>query len=96
MDWFERLTGFREKSYAETKAKLKVEDGYLRSLVNGKRYRVGELELVSVQTLRERVQDVRPTLGKLKVSAITGDVRHMHQSTENAGASGTTGRSDGT
>jgi hypothetical protein len=86
MDWFERLTGFRERSYADTKAKLTVEDGYLRSLVNGKRYRVGELELVSVQTLRERVQDIRPTLGKLKVSAITGDVRLMHRSPENAGA----------
>src|SRR6267142_669801 len=86
MDWFERLTGFREKSYADTKAKLKVEEGYLRSLVNGKRYRVGELELVSVQTLRERVRDIRPTLGKLKVSAVTGDVRLMHRSPENVGA----------
>jgi hypothetical protein len=38
MDWFERLTGFRERSYADTKAKLTVEDGYLHSLVNGKRY----------------------------------------------------------
>jgi hypothetical protein len=28
MDWFERLTGFREKSYADTKTKLVVDNGY--------------------------------------------------------------------
>ena len=39
-----------------------------------------------MQTLRERVQEIHPTLRKLKVSAITGDVRLMHRSPENAGA----------
>jgi hypothetical protein len=86
MDWFERLTGFREISYADTKRKLAVEGNYLRSLVNGKRYRIGELELVSVQTLRERVQDIGPASGQLKVDAVTGDVQLMHQLSENAGA----------
>jgi hypothetical protein len=33
MDWFERLTGFREGEYEETRARLKVEDRRLRSLV---------------------------------------------------------------
>ena len=49
MDWFERLTGFREKSYADTKTKLVVDNGDLRSLVNGKSYRIGALELVSLR-----------------------------------------------
>jgi hypothetical protein len=36
VDWFERLTGFREANYAATRARLEV-DGYrLKSLVNGK------------------------------------------------------------
>ena len=48
MDWFERLTGFRETSYDETRAKLKVDGRQLRSLVNGKSYGIGELELVSL------------------------------------------------
>jgi len=86
MDWFERLTGFREKNYADTKAKLAVESGHLHSLVNGRRYRIGNLELVSLHTLRDRVIAVRPPLGKLKVSAIQGDVRLMHRAPENAGA----------
>lgn len=55
MDWFEELTGFREAGYDDTRVKLKVEGGHLKSLVNGKSYRIGELELVSLQALRERV-----------------------------------------
>ena len=55
MDWFERLTGFRETSYDDTRAKLKVDGGRLQSLINGKSYGIGELELVPLRTLRERV-----------------------------------------
>ena len=38
MDWFERLTGFRETDYDDTRDKLKVEGSRLRSLINGKSY----------------------------------------------------------
>jgi len=48
MDWFEILTGFREADYDDTRAKLKVEGTRLRSLVNGKDYGIGNLELVSL------------------------------------------------
>lgn len=86
MDWFERLTGFREANYDDVRAKLKVEGNELQSLINGKSYRIGELELVSLETLRERVKSAGGLLGRLKVSVVTGDVRQMHQSPENAGA----------
>jgi hypothetical protein len=86
MDWFEKLTGFREAGYDDTRGKLKVEGGQLRSLVNGKSYRIGELELVSLQALRERVASASALPGRLKVSVVTGDVRHMHRLPENAGA----------
>ena len=52
MDWFERLTGFRETP----RAKLKVDGSRLQSLINGKDYGIGELELVSLQALRERMK----------------------------------------
>src|ERR1700726_391952 len=86
MDWFEKLTGFREAGYAETRAKLKVEGRQLQSLVNGKSYGIGELELVSLQALRERVQSSDGLVGRLKASVVTGDVRQMHRLPENAGA----------
>ena len=80
MDWFEELTGFREAGYDDTRGKLKVEGGQLKSLVNGKSYSIGELELVSLQALRERVASAGALPGRLKVSVVTGDVRHMHRS----------------
>jgi hypothetical protein len=86
MDWFERLTGFRETDYAETRGKLKVKGRQLQSLINGKSYGIGDLELVSLQSLRERVKSTRGLPGRLKASTVTGDVRHMHRLLENAGA----------
>ena len=91
MDWFEKITGFRERNYAETRARLEVADGRLRSLVNGRSYAVGELDLMPLQRLRElgRVAAVgfataRP--GGMKVSIVEGGVREMHQAPENSGA----------
>ena len=49
MDWFEAVTGFREEGYDQTRAKLAVEGHRLRSLVNGKTYGIGELELVPLK-----------------------------------------------
>jgi hypothetical protein len=54
MDWFERLTGFPEVSYNDTRARLNVEGTNLRSLANGKSYGIGELEFVSLEDLREQ------------------------------------------
>jgi hypothetical protein len=86
MDWFERLTGFRETAYEDTRAKLEVNGRQLKSLVNGKSYGIGELELVSLQTLRERVSAVGGPSGRLAVSVVIGDVREMHRSPQYNGA----------
>ncbi len=86
MDWFERLTGFRETGYVETRGKLRVEGPQLQSLINARRFGIGELELVSLQALRERMKSAGGLPGRLKVGVVTGDVRHMHRLPENAGA----------
>jgi hypothetical protein len=86
MDWFERLTGFRETDYQSTRAKLEVNGDRLKSLVNGKTYGIGQLELISLKELRDRVSEAGMMPGKLKVAVVQGDVRRMHQSPANAGA----------
>lgn len=86
MDWFERLTGFREAGYDKTRRQLVVNGKQLRSLVNGQSYGIGELELVSLQTLRERMATIGDLPGRLKVSVVTGDVRELHQASANSGA----------
>jgi hypothetical protein len=85
VDWFEKLTGFREKNYEETRTLLQVEGEKLHSLINGASYGIGSLELVPLRTLRERAMAENCPRGRLKVSVVTGDIRQMHRSRENSG-----------
>lgn len=86
MDWFKQLTGFEEKSYEDTRQKLAVEGRQLKSLVNGRSFGIGELQIVSLQTLKRGAQTNPALPGRLKVSVVTGDVRQLHQSPEYANA----------
>jgi hypothetical protein len=86
MDWFGRLTGFAESTYDDTRNRLEVVGSGLTSRVNGRSYGIGELELVSLKSLRERATRGDGLSGRLMVRNISGDVRRMHQSSEYAGA----------
>jgi hypothetical protein len=81
MDWFEKLTGFRERGYAETRAQLEVSGQQLISRANGQHYGIGELELPSLAELRLRGTDVRVP-GSLRVRNIVDDVRRLHADAE--------------
>ncbi|TXN75523.1 hypothetical protein FV228_03630 [Methylobacterium sp. WL18] len=85
MDWFERLTGFRERSYAETQARLSVIDGRLHSHGTDRTYRIGTLTLPSLAELRTTASAVRQP-GRPRLSIVEGDVRAMHRQPENHGA----------
>jgi hypothetical protein len=86
MDWFERLTGFREGSYDATRAKLRVDGGRLYSLASGSSYGVGGFELASLQTLRDRAKSSGVASGRLKAKVVRGDVREMHRAPQYEGA----------
>ncbi len=86
MDWFERLTGFKETDYASTRARLKVENGRLASLVNGRSYATGRLELPSLSDLRRQARQSPCRPGRLRVSPVSGDIRELHLFPEFAGA----------
>jgi hypothetical protein len=86
VDWFEKLTGFRESNYQETRDRLEVEGSELRSLINGASYSIGELDLVSLLDLRERGRSGGTVRGRLKTGVVTGDIRHLHRLPGNAGA----------
>lgn len=90
MDWFERLTGFKEDGYETTRSKLVVDGTKLRSVVNDAAYEIGDFELAPLQTLRGRAGAGAAvavgTSRRMKVNVVQGDVRQMHQSPEYAGA----------
>jgi len=86
MDWFERLSGFRESDYATTRGQLEVRGSRLHSRANGASHEIGGFELVSLHDLRERVKRGDRSAGKLKVCTMVGDVRALHRAPEYAGA----------
>lgn len=86
MDWFERVTGFKEQGYEATHARLRVVDGHLVNEANGRRFGVGRLELPTLADLRARVAG-KAAVGKgHRVSCVTADVRELLRSADNAGA----------
>ena len=85
MDWFERLTGFREESPQQVRNNLVVEDGIVRSLVNNKTFVAGKLETPSLEELRQRIKHLGKT-GKLSLREVVADVQSLHTDSANAGA----------
>jgi len=85
MDWFERLTGFREMDYGETQARLRISEARLVQERTGDRFAIGTLTLPSVAELRASALGLcRP--GRPRLSIAEGDVRAMHRLPENRGA----------
>lgn len=88
MDWFERLTGFREDNYELARSQLRInEEGRLVSLANRVSYGVGKLGLPSLRELREQIETAgRGAGGRLSVSVLRGDARALHRQCEFQGA----------
>ena len=79
MDWFEKLTGFKEAEYETTRNQLELKGDQLLSRVNGRSYVIGTLELKSLHELRRNVVAADPDCSRLTFRNITGDVRALHQ-----------------
>jgi hypothetical protein len=87
MDWFAKLTGFKESSYDDTKQRLVVDGNRLRSTVNGQSYGFGILETPTLAQLRSGAALAAPRVsGKLSVTNVRGDVRALHRDPDNVNA----------
>ena len=88
--WFRDLAGFDEDTgaggYQWTQSRFLVEGARLRSLVNGKSWDIGRLELLSVGQLRHRAQAGPRVEGVRQVRMVRGDAGHLHALPENQGA----------
>ena len=85
-NWFRRLTGFNEGTFATTQDQLEVQGDSLRSKVNGRSFGIGHFEMASLADLRTRVAQGEGASTPTQVSIVTGDVRQMHQLPAYAGA----------
>lgn len=86
MNWFKRIAGFDESTYAATRAQLELDGSTLRSAANGRSYGIGEFEMASLDDLRARVAGGTGGEGRPRTQIVIGDVRKMHQAPEYAGA----------
>jgi hypothetical protein len=86
MDWFERITGFKESGYDETRERLSIVDGRLHSSSSSRTWGIGVLETPSLAELQQRAAGLRHDQGATRVSIVRGDVRRMHSEPPNAGA----------
>lgn len=84
--WFEELVGFKEESPQQVRRNLKIEDTKLISLVNGKSYQAGRLEIASLKSLKQSAPALSAFNQKISVSEIVGDVQTLHRAVENEGA----------
>src|SRR5436190_12127983 len=85
MNWFELLTGVSENP-GEVQAHLAVNGNELKSLVNGKTWTCGELEIPSLAELRERVRASGWEAGNLSLREVVANVQELHTDQANAGA----------
>ncbi|MDU8912492.1 hypothetical protein [Aestuariicoccus sp. MJ-SS9] len=85
MDWFEKITGFKESSYKYAQSQLFEADGYLCSRQSTQRFAVGEFRLPSLAELREQ-RGLSHSSGRLTVRNVSGDARKMHADPEYANA----------
>lgn len=84
--WFEKLTGFQEESPEQVRANLSLSDSTLTSIVSGKSYNCGQLEMPTLKELREKVKNCKIPQGRLSLKEVVGNVQHLHANPSNAGA----------
>lgn len=84
--WFERLTGFSEKSPENVRNNIEIKGGIMVSKVNGKSFHYGDLKVPSLEELRNRVTRTESAKDKIKVSELVGDVQAFHKNPQNTGA----------
>ncbi len=84
--WFEKLTGFREKSPRDVRNKLLIEGDSFVSTVNNRRFTFGKLEIATLEQLRQNSLKKEKFKGAIQLSEVVANVQELHLSPENSNA----------
>ncbi|WP_300672735.1 hypothetical protein [Soonwooa sp.] len=84
--WFEKLTGFQEKSPENVRQNLTIEDDYFISSANFQKLKFGSLDIPTLGDLRLNNPELNNFNSKIKVSEIVADVQKLHIDEANANA----------
>ncbi len=76
MDWFEKLTGFKETNYLDTKTRLEFHDDKLFSSANQRQFELGKFEICQLKDLRLRTKQLEASNSNStsKCSLVEGEI----------------------
>ena len=92
MNWFQKLTGLVQESPENVRQHLSACDGVLKSNINGAAHRYGQLEVISLRELRDRVAGLecgdfsKTSTPKISIKEIVADVLDLHRDEKNRNA----------
>jgi hypothetical protein len=92
MNWFQKLTGLVQESPENVRQHLSACDGVLKSNINGAAHRHGQLEVISLRELRDRVAGLecgdfsKTSTRKISIKEIVADVLDLHRDEKNRNA----------
>lgn len=86
MTWFESLTGCSEKSSDQVRSQLYVDGSLLHSRANGRSWFCGELEVLTLAQLRDRVRGVKRMARPISVREVVANIQDLHADSRNANA----------
>lgn len=84
--WFEKLTGFKERSPENVREKLLIEGDTFVSKANNERFTFGKLEIPTLEELRQNSSPREVYNDKIELSEWVGDVQQFHTLKTNANA----------
>ncbi len=84
--WFEKLTGFQERSADYVRDNLEVEGDTFISKANDQKFTFGHLEIPTLQELKAQCPPIETYNDKIKVEELVADVRDLHCQIENKNA----------
>ena len=79
MMWFEKLTGFTEKSPEQVRANIEIEESALISRVNGAKFNFGRLEVASLKELENQASSLKNYNSKIDVEEVIGNIQTFHK-----------------
>jgi len=83
MAWFEQLMGFRESDPDTVRRNIVLQGDCLRSTVNDRLCRFGQLEIPSLGALRSQYAQSGKNMGRTQVSERVADVQQLHRDPAN-------------
>lgn len=83
--WFRNLMGFNEINPLQVQENIAIDGELMTSLVNGKSYQHGVLEVPTLKELKNRI-DLSVFDGNIKIKEIIGNVRALHGLADNKNA----------